>query len=289
MGWWRFWDKDSATTDASQAEEPVRPSASGRGPRRPVTRTTTDPALERRTSELRRRRDALVFDIDQGELAQQPENPWRERIDLLSEAITNVEADIEALDSASPIKMPPLDPTPIRDIVATGSDLVHIGFAIGAERFAFEELADWDQRGGAVVRGDLRSVAGDVASLVPPAFPVDVRRALHDHLVDSVAVFATDLRDRSLSDESMPSDPTLADLARPCPKCGGWMDWSGRCPACTARATERQRLRSEAQRFDDERRAEADAQHQLADGLPVTRRRLAAVESDLRSLGVDMT
>lgn len=288
MGWWRFWDKDPTTTAAPQAEEPSGPPRRERQRPDPFQRTQFDPTTERRIAELRRRRDAMRFDIEQGELALQEQNPWQERIDLLTESLATIDADIAALDAAPSAPAPSVDPTPIRDIEAIGGELARVGFTIGAERFRFEEQVDWDQRGGPTVRGDLQSVEGDIDRLIPAGFAVDAQRALRDHLADSVAVFATDLRDRALDGRPMPSSPTLADLARPCPACGGWMDWHGRCPACTVRDIERHRLRGEAERLDGERQKEADERHRLAEALPIARRRLAAVATDLRALGAEL-
>lgn len=241
-----------------------------------------------RLAQLRRRRDALMYDIDQGLLAQQPENPWQDRINLLTEALANVEADIASLESRPVVRRPGVDPVPIESISAAGDDLIRVEFTIAGERFVFEEQADWDERGGPTVRGDLQPDAGDVSRLVPTSFNVDDRRALNDHLRESVAVFASNLRDRSLSGEPLPQSPTLQDLARPCLECGGWMDWNGRCAECAARDIERQRLRGEANRLDDERRKEAEERHRLAEGLPISQRRLAAVEADIRALGGDI-
>lgn len=230
----------------------------------------------------------MIFDIDQGELALQLENPWRDRIDLLSEAIANVESDLAALDALPATTAPAIDPVSIVDIVASGGELIQIAFTIGEERFHFEEQVDWDQRGGPTVRGDLQLVSGSVDSLLGSARTVDERVALRNHLIDSIVVFATDLRDRTLSGEPLPSAPILTDLAKPCPTCGGWMVWNGRCPACTSRAIERQRLRVERDRLDGDRRKEADERHRLADGLPISRRRLAAVETDITNLGFEL-
>ncbi len=287
MGWLRFWDKARANEPPQEAG-PVSPEpVTGTKPAS-ARRRIPDTADDRRIAELRRRREAMIFDIDQGELALQPDNPWQERIDLLGEAITNVESDLAALDAFPATPTPAIEPRPIVDIVAHGDDLIQIAFSIGEARFRFEEQVDWDQRGGPTVRGDLQSVEGSVDSLLGSARTVDERVALRDHLTDSIAVFATDLRDRTLSGGPLPPSPTLADLARPCPTCGGWTDWNGRCPACTSRATERQRLRLERDRLDGDRRKEADERRRLADGLPISRRRLAAVETDITNLGVEL-
>lgn len=284
MGWRRIRDKilPPKTESPEGSPVPARPLhvSSQRQGARPGDR-----GVEARLAELRRRRDALLYDIDQGNLAQQPENPWQDRVNLLIDALATVETDLSAVDARPVVQRPEVAPVPIERITAGGSDLIRVEFSIAGERFAFEEQVDWDERGGPTVRGDLQPVAGDVSRLVPPQFDVDDRIALNDHLRESVAVFASNLRDRSLAGEPLPQSPTLQDLARPCPECGGWIDWNGHCHECALRDLERQRLRQEANRLDDERRKEAEERHRLAEGLPISQRRLIAVEADIRALG----
>jgi hypothetical protein len=108
---------------------------------------------------------------------------------------------------------------------------------------------------------------------------------LSRHLADSVFVFATDLRDRALAGEPLPTAPTLADLAQPCPDCGGWRDWHGRCSTCTQRAFERQQLHAEAERLRREQAKEEEERHKWAERLPFARRRLADIDAELATLG----
>lgn len=285
MGWWRFWDREQSDKAPTAVEAEIKAGRPRPVPARNM-RNRQDPPTERRMAQLRQRQEALRYDIAQGELALQANNPWQDRIDLLSEAIATVEADISGLSTAPTQPMPEITPTPFTAIVASGGDLAQVSFTIGDEPFRFEELVDWDQRGGPTVRGDLQQVAGAVDRFVDSTLSLDVRHSLRDHFADSIVVFATDLRDRALSDEPLPSGLTLADLARPCPECGGWMNWSGRCPACVRRDIERQRLRVERDRLDADRIKEADERHRLAEGLATTRRRLSAVTTELTSLGV---
>lgn len=290
MGWWKFWDREQSREPSPSSPAAVRPPGpndSARPNPRPEPRQPSDPATERRIAQLLQRQTALRYDLVQSELALQPDNPWQVRIDLLSEAIATVEADIASQSAAPSLRRPEVTPIPITSVSATAGELATVTFTIGGETFRFEEQVDWDQRGGPTVRGDLQPVSGNVDNVVDPGLDLDVRQSLHDHLTDSIAVLATDLRDRALSDQPGPSSPTLADLARPCPECGGWMEWSGRCPACTRRDIERQRLRVERDRLDADRRAEADERHRRAEGLSITRRRLSAVATDLSALGVE--
>src|SRR5687768_7754581 len=133
----------------------------------------SDPTREQRLAQLRKRRELVAFDVERAEAARRPENPWQERIDLLGESIATVEADLDALAKLPPAPTFPLPETPITTIEATAGDQASVRFDIGPERFLFEEEVDWDQRGGAVVRGDLRQRAGNAANLVPVETPPD--------------------------------------------------------------------------------------------------------------------
>jgi len=242
---------------------------------------------ERRIAELRRRREAILFDVERAELARQPENPWQERIALLDEALETVEADRQHLAARPPAPTYPVPAIPITDIRATAAEQepAEVGFRVGDEPFVFAEEPDWDERGGAVVRGQLRQRAGDAARTVPPEVPPELRAALAQHLADSIVTFATDLRDRALAGEALPVAPTLVDLAGQCPACGGWRDWHGRCPVCTQRTWEEQQLHTEAERLRRERAKEAEERHRWAERLPIARKRLADVDADLAALG----
>lgn len=292
MSWWRFWQKDEPDHPNATAPtaSPAAPQPDSFGTRRPEP--TSDPARERRLTELRRRQEDARFDVERAELALAPDNPWTERIALLSETLASVDADRRAIDDLPPAPTFSLPPTPIRDLRASGNEPIEVSFAIGDQRFVFREETDWDQRGGPTVRGDLRPQAGDPAALLPsgvgpgpPETPPDRRDALATHLADSLFVFAADLRDRALSGEPLPTAPTLTDLATSCPICGGWQDWRGRCPECARRDLRRRSLRSEADRLEAERSAASEERHRWADRLPVARRRLAQIEVDIASVG----
>jgi hypothetical protein len=235
-------------------------------------------------AELERRRRDAQFDVEQSEAALAPENPWQVRIDLLTDALATIETDRRALDAQPPAPTFPLPPTPIADLCATDDEPAEVAFAIGDCRFLFREATDWDQRGGPTVRGDLQRVDGDPAHLVPAETPSDRQDALARHLTDSLDVFATAMRDHALAGEALPTSPTLADLAQPCPDCGGWRDWNGRCPECAWRELRRQSLRSEAARLERERTAEAEELHRLTERLPIARRRLTQIDVEIAAL-----
>lgn len=230
----------------------------------------------------------MLYDLERAKAANRPDNPWQERIALLGESLETIETDAARLAAVVPLPLIPLPPTPIKGIEVATSDPVTVTFQIGEEQFRFAEETDWDQRGGPVVRGDLRHQAGDAAALVPLDTPAERWAALAAHFVESVIVFATDLRDRAIVPEPLVDptqpEPTLAALAEPCRICGNWREWGGTCETCAARAYQTQQLNAEAVRLATEREAEANDRHKWAERLPLARRRLADVETEIAKL-----
>ena len=251
-------------------------------PRDPVH--AADPGVQDRVDQLRKRRELVAFDLERAESAHRPDNPWRTRMALLDESIATIERDLADLDALRPLPALSLPPVPVEEIAAVGGREAEVAFRIDGEAFRFAEEPDWDERGGPLVRGDLRRRAGDAARLVPADVPADRREALAAHLVGSVAVLATDLRDRAVDDAPLPGQVTLADLARPCPVCGNWRDWLGHCDTCAGRAWRRQSFLADASRLAAERDAEEEDRHRWAERLVVARRRLADLDADLGRL-----
>lgn len=238
--------------------------------------------LRRRLARLRNQQQATRYDIEQGELAIEEDNPWKQRIGLLGEALETVEADYRAAEAVAPGPFHPLPDTPIDGMdVAVENDVARVRFAIGDERFVYEEPLDWAERGHQITRSELVRVAGDPAALVPADTPAALRDELLRHLTGSIFVLATVLRDRTLDEEPLPEEITLADLARPCPTCGGWTDYRGRCQYCARRAARLQELFRERDRLLNERAAEIEEQHRAAERLPLARRRLADIEREI--------
>jgi hypothetical protein len=244
---------------------------------------------QRQLDGLRRQRMAILFDIEQGEAAAAPDNPWTQRMSLLTEAMAMVEQDIRV---ASVVEASPFVVLPETPIVIDGvsiDEVATVTFAIGGETFVYAEDPDWADRSRTITRGDLQRRAGQVSDLMPATTPADLTDALRFHLDESLMVFATDLRDTALDEESFPTSATLADLARACPICGGWTDWRGTCQACAQRQASLTALRREATRLLDERTIEAEERHKLIEGLPLARRRLRDVDADLARLGDQTT
>lgn len=231
--------------------------------------------------DIERRRLALQYDIDQGELALAPDNPWTHRIELLTEALAQVEAELQLARTVSPSPFSPVPETPITDTHVSASEPYSVSFTIGDEHFAWQEKLDWEERGGILAQPELEQTSGNAGALVPDATPPDLRTPLADHLRDSIFTFATTLRDARLDGDMLPEGRTLADLARPCPTCGGWTDANGHCNACAIRRGNEQQLFHERQRLMSERAAEAEERHRLSERLPLARRRMAELEREI--------
>lgn len=239
---------------------------------------------ESRRAALERRRMALQFDIDQGELALSPENPWTHRISLLTEALANVESELQSVRKVEDQPYHPLPATPIEDVSVSNSEPYEVEFAIGKERFQWSERLDWIERGGIMAQPEFVQEQGDAANVVPADTPGDLVDALRAHLRDSVMAFAVVLRDARLANESLPENVTLADLAPRCPTCGGWMDFNRSCNACAVRKVNEQSLFQERQHLMKERSAEAEERHRMGERLPLALRRMQDVERELSEL-----
>ncbi|HVL24754.1 MAG TPA: hypothetical protein VM450_11765 [Thermomicrobiales bacterium] len=249
-----------------------------RGAKRQPDRTATP---DERMAKLQRQRLAILYDIEQGELASEPENPWQHRVELLTEALANVQDDQKAAAEVQPSPWHPLPATPVTDTVIDTEGAATVSFAIGGNPFHYAEEVDWAERGHQLARPELEPVEGDVTPLVPADTPEALREPLAEHLAQSLFVFASDLRDRQLDGEPLPASPTLADMGKPCPVCGGWTDWRGRCEACTARKARLMELKREENRLLSERASEAEERHRLVERLPVSRRRLSDVDNEI--------
>lgn len=256
---------------------------------RSAPRLGADPSVEEQRDAYERRRIALQFDIDQGELASSADNPWLHRIALLTEALVNVEEELRQAEQVVPGPYHPVPATPITGMHVERGEGIALGFTIGAETFAFEEVLDWAERGTQIARPELVQTAGDATKLLPGDPPPDLVEAMQRHLQDGVVTFATDLRDRTLDEDPMPEEASLADLARPCPVCGGWTDWKGHCDTCSTRKARAQELFRERTHLLRERASEAEERHRLSDRLALARHRMRDLENEIaaweRSVG----
>jgi len=301
MAWQRFWKRSDPGPEPQPATQ-TEPGAGTVGKRklpahlaRHVERASPRPdpgiappePVQRRLAAMKRQRLAMLYDIEQGELALANDNPWQHRIELLTQAMGTVADDLKALKQIRPSPYFPVPPTLIVVTHVSTEPAASVRFTIEPETFVYAEDPDWAERGHQVIRTELIRETGDPGRLIPGDVPAELREPLLSHLTDSLFVLASDLRDQVIDDEPLPESPTLADLARPCPRCGGWTDWHGTCQACAARAAGEMALKREEARLLDERASAAEEQHRLAERVPVARRRLHDLETQIAALSAD--
>jgi hypothetical protein len=244
--------------------------------------------IKSKLARLERSRLAAIYDVEQGELAASPDNPWRERIDLLTQAMKTVEEDRARLRIIEPSPFFPLPASPITGIAVETDPVADVSFQVGGQHFHYEEDRDWAERGHQLTHTELRRLTGAVSALLPADVPAELRDPLLAHLDESLFVFASDMRDRTLDQIALPDQPLLTDLAQPCPVCGGWTDWQGRCQACRNREVAMQALKREENRLLSERSQEAEERHRLAERLPIALRRLKDIEVEIEALRAQM-
>ncbi|MEJ7838038.1 MAG: hypothetical protein WKF81_04435 [Thermomicrobiales bacterium] len=286
MPWHQFWkrkNKEAESETESAATESLPPHMQQiiQDRKRP---DGASPDLQTKLSRLERNRLASLYDIEQGELAIQAGNPWQQRIQLLTEAMATVQAD---LNETKLIRRSPSSPPPDVSIEAIGAEIEPIAavrFTIGEETFLYEEELDWSERGHQLAQSELQRRSGDVSQVIPEDAAGSLRDPLVRHLDESLFVFASDMRDRALDQLSLPQAVSLKDLAKPCPVCGGWTDWLGRCQACRQREAALQDLKREENRLLTERGREAEEQYRLKERLPIARRRLRDLDADIETL-----
>ena len=273
MPWWRL------RRDGAGRQEPERRPPVGAEPDAPVVRE----AERRRLRRLLQRRDDLAYDIAHAEQAFLPENRWVDRARELDAAIAEAEADLAALQPSPHEPGPMLPETPIRVVEVDAGDQASVVLAVDDVRLGYREEPDWAERGHQLAPPRLSRVRGDVDVLLPEGRDAADRADLAEHLRHSFAVVAEDTLAAARDGQPLPQ-MTLADLARPCPVCGGRLDPKGRCPTCMALDWRRQALRDAVDRLLAERDATLADLARTRDRLPVVRRQLAEVEADIAQL-----
>jgi hypothetical protein len=290
---WKFWDESESNQEtaspgsAQSGSLPGRTAHAGEPVPKPGAASTHRPThseAQQRLASLTRRRDGILFDVEQAELARSADNPWRERMALLGETLKVVQNDIAALDREPRVVRPPLSPTPIIISEVTPDDPARIVFTIGSTEFHYESDLDWAERGTTIARGELLRTQGDPAAIIPDDIPAGLQLELASHLENSLFIFATDLRHRADEGQPQPESATLADLAQPCPICGHWQSWGGFCATCAERANRRRVLEAEFMRISAEQAAEEEERAKWAERLPTALRRLKDVEGEIAAL-----
>ncbi len=277
MPLWRF---RQAENEPDQPKKPAGQPEEQSETRAPYIR---DAEVRRLRRLLQRRRD-LEFDMDQAGSARQPVNRWTERVDQLNAAIAQAQADLAAA-TPKPSGSPPLSlaETPIETVEVRPDEPATVILRIGESVLEYQEELDWAERGHQMALPQIYRSEGDVIPLLPPTLDVDERTRLIEHLRHSFATLANDVLERTIDDEPR-GELTLADLARPCPDCGGWLDLKGRCPECTELDWQRQQIRADLSRLIKERNDVLRELERLRERLPIIHRQIADVEADIEEL-----
>ena len=282
MARWKFWEKPpEPPTPAPDPAETYRVP-----PRTDVIAIspTLDPEQASRLRRLRQRRAAVRYDVERAEEATQADNSWDQRVRLIDETIRAIESDLERIDDDRRPEGIELPAVPIENVMVSLDSPPSVSFAISGEKFRYEEDLDWSERGHQIARSDLVPRSGDPAGLTPEWTAGDERERLVAHLNASLFVFATALRDAAVENRPLPANPTLADLARPSAEHGDWLDWAGDSPEKKRRDLKRAEMAAELERFRKEQAKEIDERARWEDRLPIARRRLAEIETEIGNL-----
>lgn len=244
-----------------------------------------DPEVrERRRKRLQERITNIQYDVQQAESALTQSNRWTERMDGLNQAIEQARHDADAILTAPPDRVGiPLPAWPVVIERVQPTEPAEIALRIGDVPFRYTEVLDWAERGTQKAEPQLQRIDGDIERLMPAEVSAEQREELYEHLAHGIATLVAQVRDDAL--DGKPSAPvTLADLATPCPTCGGWRDLKGRCPSCQAREWQARSLREDIDRLIKERNETLDDMQRLRERLPVLRRQLADARTELATL-----
>lgn len=285
MANWKFWKKDPTPRQPQSAEDQEQPvvAPKARGFVPPPPRSDRAPGGDASQQHLINRYNDLVRQLEEAESATAPDNIWIQRITLIDQALVANSQEVRQLDTFERRPGIALPGTPITGIKVRTEEPPTVSFRVGSEPFVFAEEIDWAERGTNVVRGELVKQLGSATRLLPADLPLDRASELLEHLDDSLFVFASDLRDRAIAGEPLPTSPSLADLARPCETCGGWKDWRGNCAECQKRDMTKHELNAERDHLLGERARQMDDRAKRIEQIPVIRRRLADVEASLNA------
>ena len=251
-------------------------------------------AIARRQSRLTRRLRDLRYDLGQANAAHSEPNRWTERVEELTTAIGQAERDEHTALQVEPgWTSYPLPTTPLTIEHVHIEEPAEVRFRIGAASFIYSEDIDWAERGHQKADVPLRRTGGEIDALLPESVPQERRADLHEHLAHGLATLAEALRDAELeraatgtARASYPAVATLADLAQPCPICGGWRDFRGRCPACQQREWLAEQVRAERQRLVKERNDQQQELARMRERRGLLLRQIADAEAELELLTV---
>lgn len=298
MPWRNILKRKAKSDEQPQPEAEPQSTVVGRPPgERRSQVDLSDPATrERRRVRLERRVKDLTFDIQKAETALAEQNRWSERVAEIDRAIAQAQQDADAIIKPEhPHEPVALAPNPVviehvhpgraielnQDV---GEDLVpgdpaDIRFRVGDVPFRYTDEIDWSERGHTRAETQLQRVEGDINRLIPGKVPAERRDELHELLAHSISTFAEALQANAFENRPQPQ-MTLAGLAQPCPVCGGWQDWKGRCPSCQRRQWEAQHIQAEIDRLLSERGQQEEEAQSWRERLPILHRQLAEAQKE---------
>lgn len=282
MPGWKFWEKEQVAAKIPAASQPagrfnVRPRTDLVGGALP-----SDQGVVAKVSALRRRRDAVLFDVEQAALAGEALNPWLERVATIEEAARAVEADLARLSrpDAAPAGMPmPSDAVTIAEVAVEPSPRVVV--QVGDVELVYVEDLDWAERGFQLARTELHLESGDVSAVVPGSIVGEERAELVEVIRNSLFLLATEARDQMISGQPNPAPRTLGELAAPDGEFGGWVDLHGGSPRRREHAIRVGELTAELERLRTERERELEEMARWRERLPVAQRRLRDVDEQI--------
>lgn len=282
MPGWKFWDKKTA-----EPETPVTLEPAGRFNIRPRTDLVggalpADDARAARITTLRKRRDGVLFDVEQATLAGEAENPWLDRVATIDEAARAVEADLRRLhETRREAPGAPLPDTAVEIVAAEAEPSPRVVIRIGGTELVYVEDLDWAERGFQIARTELHLEQGDLRSLLPADGTGSEREELVEVLGGSLFRIATDARDRGAAGGPWPAPRRLSELAVPDPEFGGWLEIDGTSPRRREHALRFAELTAELERLRAERDRELEEMARWRERLPVAQRRLRDVDEEV--------
>ncbi len=281
MSWLRNWlNRAKQSADEPQTGSQSGETQSGEPPQGGHIRDAERRSLRR----LLKREGDLLYDLQRAEESLEAENQWTERIEQLNRAIEQALADREAIEPAPhPEPRPQLENIPITVTDLQEAEPATITLNIGAASIVYTEEIDWAERGHQVTIPELRRVSGDVDQLMPKLESEELSQELREHLRHSLAIYANQVLEHTAAGSDPPAI-ALADMTRPCPRCGGWLDQKNRCPHCAGFDWKRQQIDQDLHRIRKERDDVIQDLERQRDRLPVIQRQLAETRSDIEKL-----
>lgn len=250
----------------------------------PPPRESIAPNADPRVDRLRQRVKSLEEEIEATERSGDPDSPFQQRIFILTAALDDIEQEIAHESNLASRDVPPLPPTPIEHVTVQLDPVPIVSFSIGGRAFRYEEEVDWAERGTQIVHGDLVGIDIKTNGLIPSSMSPGETAELASHLDRSLFAFATDLRDRAIEGQPLPTNATLTDLAIPSAQCGDWLIWGGVSLRCLEHETRLRELNSVRTRLIDERSTVIEERQRQVEELPIQRRRLDQAITELRTL-----